>query len=144
MRLSSKSRYAVTSLLDVAMHSGQGPVSLADISRRQNVSLSYLEQLFSKMRKDDLVSSKRGPGGGYLLSRKPEEISVSTIVLSVDEALKVTNKDAFLGGEAFEPCLTEKLWDELSDEISNYLSNISLAAIIDQEQGVIDRLMSSK
>lgn len=130
MRLSTKSRYAVTSLLDVVMHSDQGPVSLADISKRQGVSLSYLEQLFSKMRRNDLVISTRGPGGGYLLSRPAEEINVSAIVQSVDEELKVYNKDALASGEEFEPCLTETLWEELSDEINGYLTGISLAEII--------------
>ena len=143
MRLSTKSRYAVTSLLDVAMYSDQGPVSLADISRRQGVSLSYLEQLFAKMRRHDLVNSTRGPGGGYLLSRKPEEIDISTIVLSVDEQLKVVNKDALSNGVDFEPCLTEILWDELSDEITEYLSGISLAEMMQQEE-VIDQLTPSK
>ena len=144
MRLSTKSRYAVTSLLDVAMHSDEGPVSLSDISRRQGVSLSYLEQLFAKMRRHDLVNSTRGPGGGYLLSRKPEEISISTIVLSVDEELKMVNKDALSNGIKFEPCLTETLWDELSDEINQYLTSISLAEIIQQEDQPADQLTSSK
>ena len=144
MRLSSKSRYAVTSLLDVAMHSEQGPVSLSDISRRQDVSLSYLEQLFSKMRKHDLVNSTRGPGGGYLLSRKPEDIDISAIVMSVDEEIRVINKDALSNGVEFEPCLTERLWDELSDEIAQYLSSISLAEIINQGQDILDDLTVSK
>lgn len=130
MRLSTKSRYAVTSLLDVVMHCEQGPVSLSDISQRQGVSLSYLEQLFAKMRRNELVISTRGPGGGYLLSRDPAEINISEIVLSVDEELKVSNKDALEGGEEFEPCLTEKLWDELSLEITDYLTSITLAQII--------------
>lgn len=138
MRLSTKSRYAVTSLLDVAMHSDEGPVSLADISRRQDVSLSYLEQLFAKMRRHDLVSSTRGPGGGYVLSRLPEEINISAIVLAVDEDLKIVNKDALSDGVAFEPCLTETLWDELSDEIAQYLSHISLAEIMKQEGQTIN------
>ncbi len=144
MRLSTKSRYAVTSLLDVAMHSEDGPVSLADISRRQGVSLSYLEQLFAKMRRHDLVSSTRGPGGGYLLSRQPEDIDISTIVLSVDEELKIVNKDALTSGIEFEPCLTETLWDELSGEITEYLSSISLAEIIQQESQIDDQLSLSK
>jgi len=144
MRLSTKSRYAVTSLLDVAMHSDNGPVSLSDISRRQGVSLSYLEQLFAKMRRHDLVNSTRGPGGGYLLSRKPEEIDISTIVLSVDEELKMVNKDALKNGVKFEPCLTKTLWDELSEEINQYLTSISLAEIIQQEGQLIDQLTPTK
>ncbi len=138
MRLSTKTRYAVTSLLDVVMHSDQGPVSLADISRRQGVSLSYLEQLFAKMRRHELVISTRGPGGGYLLSRPAEDINVSTIVHAVDEDLKVVNKDALSGGTEFEPCLTEQLWDELSEQISDYLSNISLSEILEQSDKTLN------
>lgn len=130
MRLSTKSRYAVTSLIDVALHLDDGPVSLADISKRQNVSLSYLEQLFAKMRRNELVVSTRGPGGGYLLSRDPQEISISDVVQSVDEELRVYNKDALDGSSDYEPCLSETLWDELSDQIMDYLDNITLAEVI--------------
>jgi Rrf2 family iron-sulfur cluster assembly transcriptional regulator len=127
MRLSTKSRYAVTSLLDMVMHSEQGPVSLADISKRQGISLSYLEQLFAKMRRNDLVISTRGPGGGYRLNGEPESVSISDIIFAVDDKLEVTNKDALPGASNYEPCLTEQLWDELSEQISNYLTGISLA-----------------
>lgn len=139
MRLSTKSRYAVTSLLDVVLHSDEGPVSLADISKRQGVSLSYLEQLFSKMRRQNLVISSRGPGGGYVLSRSPAEMVISDIVESVDEDLKVYNKDALQGTVEFEPCLTEMLWEELSAEIKNYLGSITLAEVI--EEGNKDTLV---
>ena len=117
MRLSTKSRYAVTSLLDMVMHSNQGPVSLADISQRQGISLSYLEQLFAKMRKNRLVVSTRGPGGGYRLSQPPEQVNISDIITAVDDKLEVSNKDALPGASKYEPCLTEQLWDELSDQI---------------------------
>jgi Rrf2 family transcriptional regulator, iron-sulfur cluster assembly transcription factor len=130
MRLSTKSRYAVTSLLDMVMHSDKGPVSLADISQRQGISLSYLEQLFAKMRRNNLVVSTRGPGGGYRLSVSPEDVSVSDIILSVDDKVEVTNKDALPGANNYEPCLTEQLWDELSQQISSYLTGISLADMI--------------
>jgi Rrf2 family transcriptional regulator, iron-sulfur cluster assembly transcription factor len=130
MRLSTKSRYAVSSLLDMVMHSDKGPVSLADISQRQGISLSYLEQLFAKMRRNKLVISTRGPGGGYRLSVSPEEVSVSDIILSVDDKVEVTNKDALPGANNYEPCLTEQLWDELSEQISSYLTGISLADMI--------------
>jgi Rrf2 family transcriptional regulator, iron-sulfur cluster assembly transcription factor len=130
MRLSTKSRYAVTSLLDMVMHSDKGPVSLADISQRQGISLSYLEQLFAKMRRNNLVVSTRGPGGGYCLSTSPEEVSVSDIIQSVDDKVEVTNKDALPGANNYEPCLTEQLWDELSEQISTYLTGISLADMI--------------
>lgn len=134
MRLSTKSRYAVTSLLDMVMHSDQGPVSLADISERQGISLSYLEQLFAKMRKNNLVVSTRGPGGGYRLSTDPANVNVSDIITSVDEKLEVSNKDALPGAHNYEPCLTEQLWDELSDQISTYLTNISLADMINNQE----------
>jgi Rrf2 family iron-sulfur cluster assembly transcriptional regulator len=134
MRLSTKSRYAVTSLLDMVMHSDQGPVSLADISERQGISLSYLEQLFAKMRRKNLVASTRGPGGGYQLVSQPEEVCISDIIFAVDDKLEVTNKDALPGASNYEPCLTEQLWDELSEQISSYLNGISLADMINQQQ----------
>ena len=133
MRLSTKSRYAVTSLLDMVMHSHNGPVSLAEISERQGISLSYLEQLFAKMRRNHLVVSTRGPGGGYRLSAPPDEVSIADIITSVDEKLEVANKDALPGADNYEPCLTEQLWDELSDQISTYLTSISLADMINTE-----------
>jgi len=136
MRLSTKSRYAVTSLLDMVMNSDKGPVSLAEISRRQGISLSYLEQLFAKMRRNNLVVSTRGPGGGYSLSTAPEEVSISDIICAVDEKVEVTNKDALAGSAAYEPCLTEQLWEELSDQISTYLTNISLADMINNQPDV--------
>jgi Rrf2 family iron-sulfur cluster assembly transcriptional regulator len=133
MRLSTKSRYAVTSLLDMVMNSGKGPVSLAEISSRQGISLSYLEQLFAKMRRNNLVISTRGPGGGYTLSTDPADVSISDIIYAVDDKLEVTNKDALPGGETYEPCLTEQLWEELSEQISDYLTNISLQDMINNQ-----------
>ncbi len=130
MRLSTKSRYAVTSMLDLVMHSDSSPVSLAEISERQGISLSYLEQLFAKMRRNDLVVSTRGPGGGYRLNGEPEDISIADIITAVDEKLEVTNKDALPGASNYEPCLTEQLWEELSDEINRYLTGISLADLL--------------
>ncbi len=130
MRLSTKSRYAVTSMLDLVMHSDSAPVSLAEISERQGISLSYLEQLFAKMRRNNLVVSTRGPGGGYRLSGEPEDISIADIITAVDEKLEVTNKDALPGASNYEPCLTEQLWEELSDEINRYLNGISLADLL--------------
>ncbi|MEM7563109.1 MAG: Rrf2 family transcriptional regulator [Pseudomonadota bacterium] len=126
MRLSTKSRYAVTSLLDLVMHSDQGPVSLADISVRQGISLSYLEQLFAKMRRNKLVISTRGPGGGYSLGSNPDDVCIADVINAVDEELQVANRDSQTAA-TYEPCLTEQLWDELSAEIENYLTTISLA-----------------
>ena len=134
MRLSTKSRYAVTSLLDMVMHSDQGPVSLADISVRQGISLSYLEQLFAKMRRNKLVISTRGPGGGYNLENSPEDVCIADVINAVDEEMSVTNKDVMNGSTDFEPCLTEQLWEELSEQIQNYLTTISLADLIQNDE----------
>ncbi len=136
MRLSTKSRYAVTSMLDMVLHSGSKPVSLADISKRQDISLSYLEQIFSRMRKNDLVVSTRGPGGGYRLSKPADNIRVSDIIHAVDDKLKVSNKDALPGATHYEPCLTEQLWDELSLQISGYLDNITLADMLNKSDEI--------
>ncbi len=133
MRLSTKSRYAVTSLLDLVMHSDQGPVSLADISVRQGISLSYLEQLFAKMRRNNLVVSTRGPGGGYSLGSSPEQVCIADVINAVDEEMQVAEKDVNAPA-AYEPCLTEQLWEELSAEIENYLTTISLADMMANEE----------
>ncbi len=134
MRLSTKSRYAVTSLLDLVMHSGKGPVSLADISVRQGISLSYLEQLFAKMRRNKLVVSTRGPGGGYSLGDSPEQVCIADVINAVDEELQVADKDLNNASSAYEPCLTEQLWEELSAEIENYLTTISLADMMKSDE----------
>ena len=134
MRLSTKSRYAVTSLLDLVLHADQGPVSLADISVRQDISLSYLEQLFAKMRRNKLVVSTRGPGGGYQLGSSPDQVCIADVINAVDEEMRVTNKDAYTGAADYEPCLTEQLWEELSEEIERFLTTISLADLIKNEE----------
>jgi Rrf2 family iron-sulfur cluster assembly transcriptional regulator len=136
MRLSTKSRYAVTSLIDMVMHSDTGPVSLADISIRQGISLSYLEQLFAKMRRNKLVASTRGPGGGYSLENSPESVCIADIIKAVDEEMNIMNKDVMDGSTNFEPCLTEKLWEELSEQIHDYLTTISLADMMQDEEVV--------
>jgi Rrf2 family iron-sulfur cluster assembly transcriptional regulator len=134
MRLSTKSRYAVTSLLDLVMHSSQGPVSLADISLRQGISLSYLEQLFAKMRRNKLVVSTRGPGGGYSLGSSPAEVCIADVINAVDEVMQVANKDVNNSSPSYEPCLTEQLWEELSSEIESFLTTISLADMMENEE----------
>ncbi|MFT5503120.1 MAG: Rrf2 family iron-sulfur cluster assembly transcriptional regulator [Gammaproteobacteria bacterium] len=134
MRLSTKSRYAVTSLLDLVLHADQGPVSLADISLRQGISLSYLEQLFAKMRRNRLVVSTRGPGGGYSLGTTPDQVCIADVISAVDEEMRVTNKDVREGSGYYEPCLTEQLWEELSEQIQSYLTTISLADMVAQEE----------
>jgi len=131
MRLTTKGRYAVTAVLDLAFHQGAGPVSLADISERQVISLSYLEQLFSKLRKNEIVCSTRGPGGGYKLVNKPETVSIVNIITAVDEsytAKACTDAGHCQGASA--RCLTHDLWDELSDKIHSFLDEISLADLM--------------
>ncbi|MEK9868230.1 MAG: Fe-S cluster assembly transcriptional regulator IscR [Gammaproteobacteria bacterium] len=134
MRLTAKGRYAVTAMLDLAVHQHEGPISLADISRRQGISLSYLEQLFAKLRKRDLVSSVRGPGGGYKLQREPNEIYVAEIVDSVDENVDATRCAGRADCQQGEMCLSHQLWAELSDEIHHFLSGIDLASIIEKRE----------
>lgn len=129
MRLTTKGRYAVTAVLDLSFHQTEGPVSLADISTRQNISLSYLEQLFARLRRNNIVVSTRGPGGGYSLSRPAEEISVAEIIVAVDESYDATNCSDEGGCVGKQQCLTHDLWSELSQEIHRFLSGISLAEI---------------
>lgn len=132
MKLTAKGRYAVTAMLDLAVHEDKGPISLADISERQGISLSYLEQLFAKLRRQNLVQSVRGPGGGYRLSRSADEIYVAQIVDSVDEnvdAMKCGGRADCQGGEK---CLTHELWSDLSDQIHQFLNGIDLASLIEK------------
>ncbi|MDX1705319.1 Fe-S cluster assembly transcriptional regulator IscR [Pseudidiomarina sp.] len=132
MRLTSKGRYAVTAMLDVALHTEQGPVSLADISERQGISLSYLEQLFARLRKHGLVNSVRGPGGGYRLGHAAEAISVSAVIQAVDESIDATRCQGKGGCQGGSRCLTHSLWENLSDRIEDFLANISLAELVSQ------------
>jgi len=130
MRLTTKGRYAVTAMLDLAIHADKGPVSLADISQRQEISLSYLEQLFSKLRKSELVTSMRGPGGGYQLSRPLEAVFVAQIIDAVNESIDATNCNGKGNCHQGKICLTHHLWEDLSGQIHNFLSNISLADLV--------------
>jgi Rrf2 family iron-sulfur cluster assembly transcriptional regulator len=133
MRLTTKGRYAVTAVLDLALHQDNGPVSLAAISERQCISLSYLEQLFAKLRRHKIVSSTRGPGGGYTLTSNVDEVSVSDIILAVDETCKVVDCDVSDGCHGSYQCLTHDLWQELSNEIRSFLDGITLSEIMSQE-----------
>lgn len=130
MRLTTKGRYAVTAMLDLALHSTQGPVSLADISGRQEISLSYLEQLFAKLRQNDLVCSVRGPGGGYRLKRPLDEVFVAQIIDAVNESVDATNCGGAGNCQQGEVCLTHYLWSDLSQQIHQFLSGISLASLV--------------
>jgi len=130
MRLTSKGRYAVTAMIDLALHAEINPVPLAEISERQSISLSYLEQLFSRLRRKNLVASARGPGGGYKLGMLPGLISVGMIIDAVDENVKATKCDSSGGCNDGKRCLTHSLWDDLSERISDFLDNISLADLM--------------
>lgn len=130
MKLTSKGRYAVTALLDVALHIKIGPVPLAEISERQNISLSYLEQLFSRLRKRGLVRSVRGPGGGYLLGKEASEISIGDVISAVDESVDATRCHGEGDCQNGVRCLTHSLWSELSQRISEFLNNITLAELV--------------
>jgi Rrf2 family iron-sulfur cluster assembly transcriptional regulator len=130
MRLTTKGRYAVTAMLDLTIHSGDKPVSLSEISQRQSISLSYLEQLFSKLRQSELVASVRGPGGGYRLGRSSESIFIAEIIDAVNESVDATNCQGKGDCQGGEICLTHSLWDQLSHEIHNFLNAISLADLV--------------
>ena len=130
MKLTPKGRYAVTAMLDVALHSTRGPVPLADISERQAISLSYLEQLFSRLRKDQLVDSVRGPGGGYLLGRDAANISIGEVIRAVDESVDATRCQGQADCQSGDRCLTHSLWQDLSDRISSFLNDITLGELM--------------
>jgi Rrf2 family iron-sulfur cluster assembly transcriptional regulator len=130
MRLSTKGRYAVTAMMDLAIHHGQGPLALADISENQGISLSYLEQLFARLKKNNLVEGQRGPGGGYRLSRRPDDISIADVITAIGEGIDSTlcagNQDCQDG----EQCLTHELWTRLGEEIYDFLNGITLASFL--------------
>ncbi len=133
MRLTTKGRFAVTAMVDLAMRGDRSPVTLAGISERQKISLSYLEQLFGKLRRSNIVSSVRGPGGGYRLARPAAQIPISEIILAVDEPLDATNcagrGDCLNGGE----CITHELWQGLTKTIYAYLAEVSLQDMVDSQ-----------
>jgi len=132
MRLTTKGRYAVTAMLDLALHTEHGPVSLADISARQGISLSYLEQLFARLRQCNLVQSVRGPGGGYRLAGNTADISVAQVVDAVSESLDATRCEGKGNCHEGEVCLTHHLWENLSQQIHSFLSDISLADLVER------------
>ncbi len=130
MRLTTKGRYAVTAMLDLALHAHAGPVSLADISARQGISLSYLEQLFAKLRREQLVRSVRGPGGGYCLANEAAEVSVAQVVDAVSESMDATRCRGKGDCQDGEICITHHLWQDLSGQIHSFLNAISLADLV--------------
>ncbi len=130
MRLTTKGRFAVTAMLDLAMRDVNGPVTLAGISERQGISLSYLEQLFGKLRRAELVDSVRGPGGGYCLARLVEDITVADIIIAVDEPLDATQCGGHENCHDNHRCMTHDLWTDLNKTIFAYLANVSLASLV--------------
>ena len=133
MRLTTKGRFAVTAMLDLAMYGGRGPVTLAGISQRQSISLSYLEQLFGKLRRHTLVESVRGPGGGYTLARNLEKVSVADIVTAVDEPLDATQCGGKENCHEEQRCMTHDLWATLNDKMYEYLDSVKLSDLVAQQ-----------
>ena len=134
MKLTTKGRYAVTAMLDLALHAGDKPVSLAEISARQEISLSYLEQLFSRLRRNGLVRSTRGPGGGYRVARSLDAVAVSQIIGAVNESVDATQCAGRENCHSHGRCLTHDLWEGLSEQIEEFLSGVSLQDLIDRQR----------
>jgi Rrf2 family iron-sulfur cluster assembly transcriptional regulator len=132
MRLSTKGRYAVTAMLDLALHGGNGPLTLSEISENQGISLSYLEQLFASLRAKSLVRGVRGPGGGYYLGREMDEISIADIICAVDEWVEFTRCKGKQNCRNGQRCLTHSLWDDLSQQIFIFLSDITLHDLVEK------------
>ena len=145
MRLTTKGRFAVTAMIDVAMHGTKAPVTLAGVSQRQKISLSYLEQLFGKLRRHGLVESVRGPGGGYRLARTPESISVADVIVAVDEPIDATK----CGGrenckDDGKRCMTHELWANLNQHIFGFLRSVSLAELVAQQHKSVTVLQDQR
>lgn len=131
MRVTSKGRYAVMAIIDLAQNQGDRPVPLADIADRQRISLSYLEQMFARLRRGGLVRSVRGPGGGYLLATDPGEIRISDIILAVDEGVRPTKcAPQATGSCRGDPCASHALWDEMGRHLHKFLSGVSVADVL--------------
>ncbi len=134
MRLTTKGRFAVTAMIDLGMRHGNGPVTLAGISERQKISLSYLEQLFGKLRRNSLVDSVRGPGGGYCLSKSMDEVSVADIIRAVDEPIDATQCGGRGNCHDEQQCMTHDLWMNLNACIFEYLSSVKLSQLVASQQ----------
>lgn len=134
MKLTTKGRFAVTAMIDLALRQDGGPVALASISERQKISLSYLEQLFGKLRRHKLVSSVRGPGGGYCLAKPLTDVSVADIIKAVDEPLDATKCGGMSNCHDEQPCMTHLLWTNLTTRMLDYLSSVNLAELVEQQR----------
>ncbi|HWA14068.1 MAG TPA: Fe-S cluster assembly transcriptional regulator IscR [Burkholderiales bacterium] len=135
MRLTTKGRFAVTAMIDLAMHNGEGPVTLSEISERQKISLSYLEQLFGKLRRQELVSSVRGPGGGYNLAKPGDRVSVADIITAVDEPIDATQCGGRENCRDEQKCITHDLWTDLNRHIFDYLRDVTLGELVAKQLG---------
>ena len=144
MKLTTKSRYAVTAMLDIASHNSGSPISLPEISHRQNISLSYLEQLFSRLKKSGLVDSIKGPGGGYILSKDANEIVISEVIQAVDEDLETTACNGKSNCHNNHQCISHNLWQDLGTEINNFLSDITLKQVIAKNNSDVKEIKLSE
>src|SRR5215475_6631273 len=145
MRLTTKGRFAVTAMIDVAMHGGNGPVTLAGVSERQKISLSYLEQLFGKLRRHGLVESVRGPGGGYRLARSADAVSVADIIVAVDEPIDQTQCGGKENCQDDKRCMTHELWANLNAHIFSFLRSVSLDQLVRaQDKGDVNVLQDRR
>ena len=144
MRLTTKGRFAVTAMIDLALRQNNGPVTLAAISQRQQISLSYLEQLFGKLRRHELVESTRGPGGGYTLGRKAVDITVADIIVSVDEPIDATQCAGKENCRDEHVCLTHDLWMGLNAHIYDYLENVTLASLVAKQDECKEKVLQDR
>jgi Rrf2 family iron-sulfur cluster assembly transcriptional regulator len=144
MRLTTKGRFAVTAMLDLALRGGKNPVTLAGISERQDISLSYLEQLFSRLRRHELVESVRGPGGGYYLARPLGEVSVADIIRAVDEPIDSTQCGGKENCQDEHRCMTHDLWMGLNAHIYDYLDNVTLATLVAKQDECKDKVLQDR
>ena len=133
MRLTTKGRFAVTAMLDLALNGAGGPVNLADISERQKISLSYLEQLFGKLRRGELVESVRGPGGGYNLAREASRVTVADIIRAVEEPLDSTQCGGRENCHGNRRCMTHDLWEELNSAVNGFLAGVTLSQLVERQ-----------
>ncbi|MGK2951808.1 MAG: Fe-S cluster assembly transcriptional regulator IscR [Thiobacillus sp.] len=144
MRLTTKGRFAVTAMLDLALRGGKNPVTLAGISERQDISLSYLEQLFSRLRRHELVESVRGPGGGYYLARALDDLSVADIIRAVDEPIDATQCGGKENCRDEHRCMTHDLWVGLNAHIYDYLDNVTLASLVAKQGECKEKVMQDR
>ena len=144
MRLTTKGRFAVTAMLDLALRGNKGPVTLAGISERRDISLSYLEQLFSRLRRNELVESVRGPGGGYYLAKKLDEVSVADIIRAVDEPIDATQCGGKENCHDEHRCLTHDLWTGLNAHIYDYLDSVTLATLVARQDECDKKVMQDR